>query len=159
MQRELAGRIRAIVAREEQRLRAIPPESAARPGAPGKWSPSQVLGHLIDSAANNHQRFVRCQIQGHLVISGYTQGEWVATQAYHEEPWGDLIGLWTAFNAHLAHVVQHMPDAALSHTCAIIAVDGQPGPAISLEALVVDYLRHLEHHLQQIRPEGKKEDK
>jgi hypothetical protein len=31
--------------------------------APDKWSKKEILGHLIDSAANNHQRFIRAQYE------------------------------------------------------------------------------------------------
>jgi hypothetical protein len=33
-------------------------ESEERP-APERWTKKEVVGHLIDSASNNHQRFVR----------------------------------------------------------------------------------------------------
>jgi hypothetical protein len=150
MTRELSQRIRSVIAREEPRLRAIGPEAAAAARAPGKWSIAQVLGHLIDSAANNHQRFVRAQLVENLVISGYAQNEWASTQAYDREPWNDLIDLWASFNRHLAHVVQHVPDASLSHTVTLLTANGEKGPTMSLEALIADYVRHLEHHLEQI---------
>jgi hypothetical protein len=53
--------------------------SRLRP-APGKWCPREVIGHLIDSASNNHQRFVRAQFQDDLVFSGYEQDAWVSVQ-------------------------------------------------------------------------------
>ena len=39
-------------------LALTPDQAAARPG-PDKWSPKEIIGHLIDSASNNHGRFVR----------------------------------------------------------------------------------------------------
>jgi hypothetical protein len=42
-------------------LRAMNESRAREPRAAGKWTPKQIIGHLIDSAANNHQRFVRAQ--------------------------------------------------------------------------------------------------
>jgi hypothetical protein len=56
----------ATVESELPRLRAIPEEKASAPRAPGKWSAKQVMGHLIDSAFNNHQRFVRAQLSSSL---------------------------------------------------------------------------------------------
>jgi hypothetical protein len=147
---ELAEKLRAIIAREEPRLRAIAPDAAHRPPRPGKWSPAEVIGHLIDSASNNHQRFVRTQLQDAYESQGYAQEAWVKTQGYAEEPWADLIELWAAANRHLAHVVARMPAAALTHACTIVSPDGKANPAMSLEALVTDYLRHLEHHMAQI---------
>jgi hypothetical protein len=147
---ELSRNLRAIVAREEPRLRAFTSDAALRPRAPGKWSPSEVLGHLIDSASNNHQRFVRTQLTDDFVSPGYAQNEWVDTQAYGEESWTDLVSLWAAMNRHLAHVVAHIPAAALQRSCTVVSPDGTRNPPMSLEALVADYIRHLEHHLEQI---------
>src|SRR6185295_13890379 len=86
----------------------------ARSGEPGKWSTQQIIGHLIDSAANNHQRFVRAQFTTDLVCPGYEQDNWVDSQKYNDEPWSDLINLWAAYNNHLAHVVSVMDTDALT---------------------------------------------
>src|SRR6476620_11225127 len=83
--------------------------SQARP-APGKWCPREVIGHLIDSASNNHQRFVRAQFKEDLVFPGYEQDAWVATQRYRESPWGELIDLWRLFNLHIARIMQVAPN-------------------------------------------------
>ncbi|MBK9046740.1 MAG: hypothetical protein IPL74_08565 [Bacteroidetes bacterium] len=40
-----------------------------------KWSKKEILGHLIDSATNNHQRFVRGQFETVPEIS-YDQNNW-----------------------------------------------------------------------------------
>src|ERR1044071_8754018 len=69
------------------------------------WTSKQILGHLIDSAANNHQRFVRAQFTNDLVFSGYEQDRWVSSQKYRDESWPDVIQLWSAYNLHLLHVV------------------------------------------------------
>jgi hypothetical protein len=49
-----------IEAAEKELLDISEAESKARP-APDQWSPKEVLGHLIDSAANNYRRFVDAQ--------------------------------------------------------------------------------------------------
>jgi hypothetical protein len=41
------------------RLKDIPEELSRRRACTNHWAPIEILGHLIDSAANNHQRFVR----------------------------------------------------------------------------------------------------
>ena len=78
------------------RLRSIAEPEAARPRAPGKWSPKQVIGHLIDSASNNHQRFIRAQQGTELAFPPYAQDHWVNCQRYAERQWDDVVSLWHA---------------------------------------------------------------
>src|ERR1019366_9306742 len=128
-----------------RRLADIADAAAAHKPAPNRWSKKEILGHLIDSAANNHQRFVRAQGAPRLEFPGYEQEFWVATQAYATEPWPDLVNLWLLLNRHLLHVVKAMPAEVLSHECVISG-----HPAVTLEALIVDYLRHVDKHLAQL---------
>ena len=130
-------------------------ESESRP-TPGQWSAKEVLGHLIDSAANNHRWFVEAQGKGDLEFPGYDQEHWVAVQRYQQRPWRDLIALWAAYNRHLVHVVASIPDAELCrprarhslHKIAWRRVASER-PA-SLEYLIGDYYAHLQAHLDSI---------
>lgn len=134
------------------RLRAITEEAAAQPRADGKWSRKQILGHLIDSAANNHQRFVRAQEVGAYRGPSYQQNHWVDVQGYQAESWTELIELWTAYNRHLTHVLWRMPETVLSTPCSI-----GDQPPVTLEQLAMDYLWHLDLHLRQLfEPENEK---
>lgn len=119
-------------------------ESAERPGT-DKWSKKEILGHLIDSAANNHQRFVRAQLSAELKLAGYEQEAWVRTQQYQNESWAELVQLWKSYNLHLLHLVSAIPEGALHNHCFI----GENEP-VTLEFLVQDYVRHLRHHIKQI---------
>ncbi len=83
-----------------ERLSQISEEQSTKPLADGKWSRKEVIGHLIDSAANNHARFVRAQLDNNLVFPGYEQEKWVAIQRYNEEPWRQLVALWQHYNLH-----------------------------------------------------------
>ena len=139
------ARLEELLRTVPQRLADIPDEAAALKPAPNRWSKKEILGHLIDSAVNNHQRFVRAQGTPRLEFPGYEQEFWVATQAYATSPWPDLVNLWLLLNRHLLHVLQAMPPAVLSHE---LVIGGRP--AVTLEALAVDYLRHLNQHLAQL---------
>ena len=138
------------------RLKDITEEQSRRGSSADSWSPIEILGHLIDSAANNHQRFVRAQFTDDLVFPGYEQEQWVSAQKYNEASWPALIELWRAYNLHLLHVVSVIPQQLLTqprknHSLDRIAFNtvDQSTPA-TLEYLIRDYLDHLQHHLDQI---------
>jgi hypothetical protein len=153
---EYVTRLRLLVEENEPRLLALPDSAtAARPG-PGRWAPREVLGHLIDSASNNHQRFVRAQWQDSLVFAGYDQEAWVVLQKYESAPWEELVALWRGFNLHLAWVMEVTPEETrlrprAEHNLHQIAwrtiAAGEPA---TLDYLMADYVGHLEHHLRQI---------
>jgi hypothetical protein len=134
-----------IVDRTYVRYSKITDADAQLRRAPGKWSRKEILGHLIDSAANNHQRIVRAVISGDVVLPPYAQVEWVSTQGYGGESWESILDFWAAYNRHLARVIGLIPPERRSATCRI----GDKDP-VTLEALVADYIRHLNHHLEQI---------
>ena len=153
---QFLGDFRSTVLTATERLRAISPEKSAQKSSPDQWSIKEVLGHLIDSAANNHQRFVRAQFTDDLVFPGYEQEKWVNAQRYNQESWGDMIQLWSSYNLHLLHVISAIPEATLMRArirhnldeIALNPVDKQD-PA-TLDYFVRDYLVHMKHHLEQI---------
>lgn len=115
--------------------------------APGKWSAREILGHLVDSACNNHRRFIVGQDAGPVAFDGYEQDVWVARQRYAEQPFRDIVALWVAYNRHLAHVMTSVPQEALSHTGRAPGGSGD----VTLGFLMEDYVTHLRHHLDQLR--------
>lgn len=153
---EYALDLRATVDRAAAELRAIPEPSASVRPAPGKWSIKEIIGHLIDSASHNHQRFVRAQWQDDLVFQGYQQDEWVAAQQYQSVPWEELVTLWHTYNRHVARVMARVPDEVAHrehhrHNLDQIAWHTVPAdqPA-TLEYFMRDYVAHLKHHLRQV---------
>jgi hypothetical protein len=140
------------------RLHALSDAEVRNARAAESWTPKEIVGHLIDSAANNHARFVRAQFTDDLVFAGYEQEEWVRAQCYNEESWPQLVELWKHYNLHLLHVMAAAPQEKLRqprprHTLDKIAwqmVDtAQPA---TLEYLMTDYIGHLKSHLRQIFP-------
>jgi|CXWL01.1.fsa_nt_gi hypothetical protein len=141
----VADELVAVVDAAASRLTGVGASAAAVRRAPGAWSPKEVIGHLIDSAANNHQRFVRAQETDRLTFPGYAQEHWVRSQDYQSADWAGLVTFWQLFNHHLAHVIRHVPEGALVAECRI----GQEEP-VTLAFLIEDYVVHLRHHLDQI---------
>jgi hypothetical protein len=119
-------------------------DTSARP-AKDKWAKKEILGHLLDSASNNHQRFVRATLQGSLTFPGYDQDPLVDLQNYSEIDWNFLVDFWASYNRFLAHVINNLPPEADKITCNI----GDNPPA-TLEWISQDYVEHLKHHLNQI---------
>jgi hypothetical protein len=144
----LAAELRALVAHCTPLLAAIPPDVARAPTAPGKWSRQQILGHLIDSAGNNQQKFVRLlTANGSLAFAGYAQDAWVDAQHYQLASWDVLVRLWAAFNEHLAHVIEHADERRLEAT---LVLDGRA--PITLRFAMTDYVAHCRHHLRVVLP-------
>ena len=122
----------------QPRLAAISEGEAGEPLAPGKWSRKQILGHLVYSASNNHQRFVRATLAGELIFPPYEQDGWVGVQGYDQEPWERIVRLWEEYNRHLLRVMQRIP--AGRHGALCIVERKEP---VTLEFLMRDYVRHL----------------
>jgi hypothetical protein len=141
----LSTEIRDAVSYADRVLRAVPEQESYAPVLSGGWSRKQVLGHLIDSACNNHQRFVRGALQDVLEFPAYDQDGWSRVQAVEQMPWLTLVSLWVSYNQLLAHVIEKLPESHLNVLCHI----GTSEP-VTLEFIAQDYLRHLLHHLKQI---------
>ncbi len=138
------------------RLDQISEAQSEKPRAEDRWSSKQILGHLIDSAANNHARFVLGQLKDDLVFPGYDQDGWVRTNHYQEAPWSSLVALWRSYNLHLHHLMAHADQSKMNTPCTLhtlqeIAFKAMPkSEAVTLEYLMKDYVDHLKHHLDQI---------
>ncbi len=107
-----------------------------------KFSLREIIGHLIDSASNNHQRFVRLQFEDLLNYPGYDCEEWVRTQEYNSLDWNVLVTLWYQYNVLLLHIIENIDETELKN----VWVRNQE--TLSLEFLVNDYYRHLEYHIE-----------
>ena len=142
---ELAAALRAEVEEAAVRLRHLTATEVNRDRGAGKWIKKEILGHLVDSAANNHQRFVRAQTVDPFVWPGYDQQFWVSVHRYRDRPWAELVELWVGLNCHVAQIIEGVPPVRLSARCVI----GDAEPA-TLEWWMQDYMRHLRHHLAQI---------
>jgi len=140
-----AARLAALLDEITPRLLALSEAGSGTPPAGMTWARKEILGHLIDSASNNHQRFVRAQYQERMSFPRYVQDQWIAAQGYRERPWSELVELWRLYNRHLLHVMRRVPAAVLGNVC--VVSDDEPS---ALGDHLVDYVVHMEHHLDQI---------
>jgi hypothetical protein len=146
--KDIAQELRSIIEAVEPQLSRMVHDDMGFKPAPEEWSKKEILGHLIDSAANNHQRFVRTVNKVSAQFTTYDQNEWVRIQRHNERPWASLVALWSAYNNHLSHVIDGIPDDAKLFPCKI----GKEDP-VPLDFVVKDYLRHLRHHLKDLLDE------
>ena len=142
-----AARLHDAIGEALQLFQSVDETRATVPAPQGGWCARQILGHLIDSACNNHRRFVLGQSPSLQRYDAYDQDEWVARQRYEKVPWRDLLTLWTAYNRHLAHIMACVSDEAAAREA--LASDGTR--SVTLAFLMEDYVRHLRHHIDQLR--------
>ncbi|MEJ2615764.1 MAG: DinB family protein [Ignavibacteriaceae bacterium] len=141
----ISEKIRETISAAKPDLLKISPELAARKSKPDSWSKKEILGHLIDSASNNHQRFVRGAQNAAIDFPVYKQDPWVEVQHYNEMDWANLIELFYQYNYHISRVIEFLPEESLNNPCNI----GKENPA-TIKFVIEDYLRHLKHHLEKI---------
>ena len=118
-----------------------------------------LVGHLIDSASNNHQRMVRLQYaprcghsmpnteMGMLVFPDYTQDNdlWIQLQDYQHEDWQQLVTLLNLSTRHICHVIRSVDETKLNN----FWIDYE-GCRVTLDAMIRGYVKHLNLHFGQI---------
>lgn len=150
----LAEKLRSIVKEYWQHFAMMSTGEWNKKISVKKWSNKEILGHLIDSAANNHQRFVRAHLSDPLEFPGYMQEEWVSIQNYQHHETRELIDLWFAYNQTLASVIGNIHPQRLGALCHI-----GDNPPVTLQFLLEDYIDHLLRHLNQITANTKQHAK
>ena len=143
--KHLADELEYLVTTAFERLEGLDDTQTSVRPSPKAWSKKEILGHLIDSASNNHQRFVRAQCASKLAFPPYAQEQWVDLQRYNRADWGQMLAFWRLYNLHLAHIVRQIPAGKMSVPCTI----GTEAP-VTLAFLVEDYLAHMRLHFEQL---------
>lgn len=146
--KDTAQHLRNVVAEAYPVLQGLTETEVSEKTDPKKWSKKEILGHLIDSACNNQQKFVRTMAQPHFDFVGYAQNHWVNAQHYQTQDWLELLTFWKTYNLHLAHCIENVEESLLQNTLTIEGV----GP-FTLGFIMADYVEHLKHHLRQILPD------
>ncbi len=147
--KEVAQHLRETIDYVLPQLQKITDAEAAKKLRPEKWSYKEIIGHLIDSACNNQQKFVRTMQQPHLDFVGYQQDAWVTLQKYNKANWLEIIDIWVAYNRQIAHIIETVDPSVLSHT---ISIEGSE--PFTFQFIMTDYAEHLKHHLKVILPDA-----
>jgi len=143
---QVINQLTAIVDEYTARFNNIPGDVFEQKPAPGKWSKTEIIGHLIDSAQNNIQRFVRGQYiaRPHVV---YQQDEWVKAQNYQQYNREDLVALWALLNRHICVILANMPAEVYNNA---VNVGRDAEKLVTIQFLAGDYVEHHLHHIHQI---------
>lgn len=130
------------------RFHSFSEEDLRKKPAPKKWSKKEILGHLIDSAANNHRRFVKAQFEDDpFEFDSYQQDDWVRVQNYNELDTDLLVELWETYNKHILWIISNFDESKLGMKWLI---EGYETSGETMLFLLKDYVDHMDHHLRQI---------
>lgn len=147
--------LKKVVDRLQEHINIVPKEflnyseeELRKKPASNKWSKKELLGHLIDSATNNHLRFIKIQFMPQpFFVEGYIQDEWVRIQNYNEMDTQHLVNFWKNYNEHILLIMQNTPDKNLEIK---LNPEVPSEEADTLFLLMKDYVDHIDHHLKQI---------
>lgn len=137
-------RLEFLIKTIPSKLESIGEPEFSEKSSPAKWSKKEIIGHLIDSATNNHHRIIRAQIE-HIPTITYDQNKWNELNGYQHQNGHQIIALWTAYNQHILQVIKSLSVEQLT-----LKVNTGGGLSVTLEYLIDDYVNHLEHHLRQV---------
>ncbi len=140
--------IRKLAFEWEEKLRDLPEDvTLTRLNRQGR-NIKQIIGHMIDSASNNHQRMVRLQYSTNLVFPDYTQENdmWISIQQHQQENWYEMLQLWKYFHIHIAHIISHTDQSWLNNSWT--DANGEPH---SLKDVIFDYAAHMTLHINEIK--------
>ena len=144
---ETAQRFRAGLDEVNRALLSLPESLADVPWREGGWTRKQIVGHLLDSAANNRQRFVRASTGGSYSGPSYAQDAWVSAHGYAEQTWATLLAWWQTEHEILMAVVDRIAEDRLQVACVV----GEDAP-VTLRFLIEDYVEHQRWHVKQLLP-------
>ncbi|MEW6130938.1 MAG: DinB family protein [Acidobacteriota bacterium] len=142
---EFINDFRNTISQAYEGLRKIDEAQAAAKPEADQWSIKELIGHLLDSASNNHQRIVRLQIFDAIEFPFYQQDDFVRINDYQNESWEFLLAFWRLYNLHLLHIIEKVDRTKLENIW--LTSDERK---LSLAYIIEDYLKHLKHHLSQI---------
>ncbi len=110
---------------------------------PDKWTLKEIVGHLIDSASNNHQRFMRLQIDERISLPGYDAEAWVGLSNVQNLDYGFVVAFWEMYNQFLVNLIESIAPVHMQNRW-----ETEDGKAYALGFLIEDYFDHMKLHFQ-----------
>ncbi len=105
-----------------------------------KWTLKEMIGHLIDSASNNHQRFIRLQIEKEIAFPYYDAEDWSKISKVNDLDAEFLFSFWKHYNDFIIHIITNINPASLNNVWKTSAGNK------TLGFLVDDYFSHMKIH-------------
>ena len=111
----------------------------------GKWSKKEILGHLVDSAIANLDRFNKVQFSKKtLEIKPYPQDDLVKSNNYQKKELAMIVQLFLSLNHQILFIFENRLIDMKNKKVSI------SGKVHDLEFLCSDYIDHMVHHLKQL---------
>ncbi|MCP3738154.1 hypothetical protein [Rossellomorea sp. BNER] len=83
---------------------------------------------------------------GEYTSGGYNQDLWVQVHNYYSKfSVEEILNVWTSLYTHIVNLLSTITDKQMELQCKT-----EEQKTITLEWLVMDYIDHMNHHLQQI---------
>lgn len=144
----ITNRILSLTGTWESKLLELPVETISEKRNQQNRTIRQILGHLVDSASNNHQRMIRLQYNPELVFPDYQQDNdlWIALQDYQHSDWFNLVQLWKYYNLHMVHLIQSVDETKLDNTW-----QNFENRTVTLRQMIEYYPAHMELHVAEIQ--------
>jgi len=149
----VAESLSAMVCDFYDRYRQLPEEKSTLRSSPSGWTLKEIIGHLIDSASNNHQRITRLQLAPELQFPSYENEKWLAAEKWNRLAWPEILDLFKQYNLFLAHLIRNADPNSLKNRW--FGRDRSGERIFSLEEMIADYLKHLKEHLAQFEAQEK----
>ena len=140
--------IAKVVETWETKLVRLPIDTIMRKTNNQNRTIKQIVGHLVDSASNNHQRLIRLQYNPELIFPDYRQDNdlWIALEDFQNEDWNNLVQFWKYFNLHMIQVIKSVDQSKLENYW-----HDFEGTKVTLQQMIDGYLWHIDLHLNEIQ--------
>lgn len=132
---------RGIKGLSKAELNAPPP-----PGAPGKWTIQEIVVHLLDSHMVAADRMKRIIAEDTPTLIGYDETLFAKNLHYDKIDAAMACEAFRLIHMMMADILRQLPDSAFQR----FGNHNERG-RLTLENMVIDYTKHVDHHMKFLR--------